>query len=410
MGSFGGGERGSGGSWVSSDKSRGRGLHGDWWDVVRELEREDRNGHGDERRRGDPVGGCGHDGAEYRRCPCLQFASKGVCPPLDTLSDLRFANPELQANALLLRGHLDLADSKLEEATNAYQAALDVFENTGNRSEQAKVHTFLRDTAQKRNNFADYIQHNGAHARITEEIHGQDVIRRSAKAVAEREFRLEREQHEKHKALLYNTMPKAIADRVLRGEQVNDSIPHACVMFIDLVGFTTMSSSMSAQDVVSVLEGIFTTCDEICALYDIMKIKTIGDSYMAAAFGEQPNSRITEQPNSAVVRITLAAREIMSTIQNSDEPLQARIGLHCGPVQAGIIGTERMQYDVWGDTVNVASRMESTGEPGRIHVSERFMQTLLEEAFPIPDSPFPKRVVEIKGKGRLTTYFLDVKA
>lgn len=110
--------------------------------------------------------------------------------------------------------------------------------------------------------------------------------------------------------------------------------------------------------------------------------------------------------NGAVSRITLAAQEIMLAIQNSNVPLQARIGLHCGPVHAGVIGTERMQYDVWGDTVNVASRMESTGEPGRIHVSAQFMQSLMSGGFPIPNSPFPKRTVEVKGKGPMTTYFL----
>lgn len=328
---------------------------------------------------------------------------------LDTLVDHHFVNPELHANVLVLRGHLYQADGSLDDAVSAYQAALDRLVSVGNKSEQAKVHTYLRDVAQKRNNFADYITHNEAHARITEEILGQDAMRRSAKAVAEREFRSERAEHEKHKTLLYNTLPKAIADRVLRGEQVNDSIDEACVMFLDLAGFTTMSSTMEAHQVVDVLGRLFTTCDEICARHQVMKIKTIGDSYMAAALGEQPNSRITKQPNSAVERITLAAREIMSAIQNSNGPLQARIGLHCGPVQAGIIGTERMQYDVWGDTVNVASRMESAGEPGRIHVSDAFAEILRQSEnsqFPVPNSLIERGEIEIKGKGTMTTYFL----
>jgi adenylate cyclase len=295
---------------------------------------------------------------------------------------------------LTLDGHLD-------EANRALQSALASAVRIGSKEHQCDVHKCLRDLAQKRNDFAGYIEHNEAVDRITNEIRGQEATRKLAMHAATHAFRTERAEHEKHKALLYNTLPRSIADRVLRGEQVNDSIDEACVMFLDLVGFTTMSAAMEAHQVVDVLGRLFTTCDEICARHQVMKIKTIGDSYMAAAFGEQPNS--------AVERITLAAREIMSAIQNSNVPLQARIGLHCGPVQAGIIGTERMQYDVWGDTVNVASRMESTGEPGHIHVSGAFAEILRQSnssQFPVPSSLIERGEIEIKGKGTMTTFYL----
>jgi class 3 adenylate cyclase len=142
-----------------------------------------------------------------------------------------------------------------------------------------------------------------------------------------------------------------------------------------------------------------------------MKIKTIGDSYMAVAF---PSAQYLQD-------IVHAAHTMLShtfTWPHNHELVLFRIGIHVGSVVAGVLGTERMQYDVWGDTVNVASRMESTGEAGRIHVSEAFALLLSpgtshlrerggDTQFPIPYSLFPRGEIEIKGKGTMTTYWLE---
>jgi class 3 adenylate cyclase len=127
---------------------------------------------------------------------------------------------------------------------------------------------------------------------------------------------------------------------------------------------------------------------------------------------EQPNNRITEQPNgSNVYRTANAALDMLDAVSHiispDGSPVSVRLGVHCGPVTAGVIGTARMQYDVWGDTVNVASRMESTGEAGRIHVSEQLAHLLSSSPFPVPWSLRERGELEIKGKGLMKTYWLE---
>jgi class 3 adenylate cyclase/Tfp pilus assembly protein PilF len=331
------------------------------------------------------------------------------------------------------RARLELHRQDAESARDHLMKALEIANEFGMRTESADLNRHLRDLAQKRNDFAGYIEHNNEYQRITEEIRGQEATRKLAMLEAEKRIEAERAEKEKHRALLHNTLPPAIAERVLRGETVNDSFESAAVMFMDMVGFTTMSASMDPNDVVRLLSDIFTACDAIMAQHGLMKIKTIGDSYMAVAFSNTEN----QIPNTKhVVSAANAAVDVLRTLSAAHPDIRVRIGLHCGPVTAGVIGTERMQYDVWGDTVNVASRMESHGEPGRVHVSESFALALDPGFKPEnrgrrtenvrhpgeswdPDSTVNKEsmtpdsmtlqergVIDIKGKGPMTTYWL----
>ncbi|MCO6465471.1 MAG: adenylate/guanylate cyclase domain-containing protein, partial [Bradyrhizobiaceae bacterium] len=155
-----------------------------------------------------------------------------------------------------------------------------------------------------------------------------------------------------------------------RGETISDHFEQAAVFFSDIVGFTSHSSEMDAPDVVRLLETLFRSFDELCAKHGVTKVKTIGDAYLCFK-GDEGGS-----VNAGAV--AAFATELQSATRHwpNGEPLQLRIGLHIGTATAGVIGTERLQYDVWGDTVNVASRMESSSEPGRIHVSEAFANAL----------------------------------
>jgi len=329
---------------------------------------------------------------------------------LDRQVSMRMDDPvvhaEHKANRATLakhRGDLDATHGYLVEA-------MTIATDAGLRDKSAEYHFMLRELAEQRNDFADYIKHNNEYQRLTEEINGKLTAQKMTMIDAEKRIAAERAEKDKHRTLLYNTLPPSIANRVLHGETVNDAFENAAVLFMDMVGFTTMSSTMNPNDVVRLLSEIFTAIDAIMNEHGVMKIKTIGDSYMAVAFanGEQQAAQ--------------SALSILQVMTDRFPQVQVRIGLHCGPVTAGVIGTERLQYDVWGDTVNVASRMESTGQPGRIHVSEAFAHALtrleLETgatagADVISDAPYhdftltERGTINVKGKGAMTTFWLE---
>ncbi|MBK9183670.1 MAG: tetratricopeptide repeat protein [Ignavibacteria bacterium] len=304
------------------------------------------------------------------------------------------------------------------------------------RKEEATILLHLRDLSQKQGDFPGYIDFNERYTRLAEEISGRDISVKLAMAEKQREIDAREKEHEKHMAVLHSTLPKHIADRVARGEVVNDQFDNASVLFLDVVGFTTHSSELDATIVVELLQNIFTSFDSICANNDVTKIKTIGDSYMAVAFqianSEQrianqiakvmPSVVEAQQIANSEQRIANVARAMMASEfmwPYTGERVRFRIGIHCGPVVAGVLGTERMQYDVWGDTVNVASRMESSSEPGRIHISEALAKALNEHKNSPPDplshaslergshTVVPRGEVDVKGKGTMKTYWLE---
>jgi class 3 adenylate cyclase/Tfp pilus assembly protein PilF len=321
---------------------------------------------------------------------------------LDAQGSVNAEFPAARARQLSNMAVIAERSGDLDGAKEHLTQALSIIEEIGQRSTAADYHRRLRDLAQARNDFAGYIEHNTAFLRITDEIRGQEATRKLVMVDAEKRIEAERAITEQHRTLLYSTLPPAIADRVLKGETVNDAFDHAAVMFMDMVGFTTMSSSMLPDDVVKLLGEIFSACDAIIAKHDLMKIKTIGDSYMSVAF-ESSEQRVA----SCEQRVASAALAMLRMMTERFPQIGVRIGIHSGPITAGVIGTERLQYDVWGDTVNVASRMESTGEAGRIHVSEAFANLLAADPLAADALTLtPRGMVEVKGKGAMQTYWL----
>lgn len=204
---------------------------------------------------------------------------------------------------------------------------------------------------------------------------------------------------ERSNELLTNAIPAAIAARLRRGEaRIAESYPATTVLFADLVGFTTWARQQDPQRVVGFLDAIFTRFDELTAEAGMEKIKTIGDEYMAVAGA--PQSLPTHA--SAAVRL---GRGMLRTIGEAraqfDIPLQLRVGLASGPVVGGVIGDRRILFDLWGDTVNVASRMQSAGIPGRVQVAPSTHALLRDEL------AFEEReLVDVKGLGSMTAYVL----
>jgi adenylate cyclase len=195
--------------------------------------------------------------------------------------------------------------------------------------------------------------------------------------------------------LLLNVLPQPIIDRLNAGEKViADRYDDVTVVFSDLVGFTEISARLPAATLVTSLNGLFSAFDEACTALGVEKIKTIGDAYLAAAGLPGTNADHVH----AAADLALAMR---AAVGEAGAPWQVRIGLNRGPVMAGVIGTSKFVYDIWGDAVNVASRLETTSPPGRIQISES-AATALRDAFEIE----PRGTIELKGKGSTEAYFL----
>lgn len=201
-------------------------------------------------------------------------------------------------------------------------------------------------------------------------------------------------------ALLANILPEAIAERLKArpGERVADAVPQASVLFSDLVGFTELAQELGAARTVDILDQVVTEFDRLAATHGVEKIKTIGDGYMAVAGVSQP------QDDHAVrlARMALCLPELVARLSETHGvDLRVRIGIAGGPVMAGVIGADKFSYDVWGETVNLASRLESHGIPGEIQVSAEVREAL-QDGFVFE----PRGPIDVKGVGLLETWLL----
>lgn len=213
---------------------------------------------------------------------------------------------------------------------------------------------------------------------------------------AREELELEREKSE---SLLRNLLPEPIAERLKRGEKrIADRLEEVTIVFADLVGFTSMSEGLSPDEVVDLLGSLVADFDRLVDRYQMEKIRTIGDAYMAVAGApEQSSDHLERAADMALEMVEIAHGHTTPT----GHRLDLRVGIDSGPVVAGVIGIRKFVYDVWGDTVNTASRMESHGVAGRIQVTPR-VHDGLQESFRF-DARGP---IDIKGKGPMMTYFL----
>lgn len=200
--------------------------------------------------------------------------------------------------------------------------------------------------------------------------------------------------------LLSSILPDAIAERLKRGERpIADRLEAVSVVFADVVGFTSLSESLEPESLVDLLDRIFDEFDSLADQIGLEKIKTVGDAYIVVAGLPTPRSDHIH----AAAEMALAMRDHLNQVETPDDVgrIEMRFGIHCGPVVAGVIGTKKLAYSLWGDTVNIASRMESQGRPNSIHVSEPIQRSLVDQY------EFDARgTMDIKGKGPMETYFL----
>ena len=229
-------------------------------------------------------------------------------------------------------------------------------------------------------------------------LNREELLQDLDRQVNERTAELNAERR-KSESLLRNMLPAPIAMRLKDGHRVADR-RIATVMFIDLVGFSSWSSDMEPTVLLEKLDTIFAQIDIVTKQFGLEKIKTIGDCYMAAAGIPLPQADHAD-------RVVQAALEIIKAIplikEKVDMPIAMRVGIHCGPVVAGVIGTDKAFYDIWGNTVNVASRLESYGQPGKVHISDQVRQ-LLSKEYRLED----RGVTLMKNVGDIRSWFVEL--
>ncbi|HAZ49975.1 MAG TPA: adenylate/guanylate cyclase domain-containing response regulator [Cyanobacteria bacterium UBA11369] len=243
----------------------------------------------------------------------------------------------------------------------------------------------------------------GAIDYVTKPIHWPVLLQRVRRIIKEAQLYKELlESQAANEKLLLNTFPKPIVERLKKVEWViADQFENVSVLFADMVGFTRLASQISPTELILKLNSIFSEFDQLTERYGLEKIKTIGDGYMVASGLPTPR----EDNADAMLEMALAMQETIEKIGNQTrESLKLRIGINSGPVVAGVIGIKKFSYDLWGDTVNTASRMEKYGFPGCIQVTEATYKQLSKKHL------FTAReAIDIKGKGKMKTFLLDFK-
>jgi len=207
-------------------------------------------------------------------------------------------------------------------------------------------------------------------------------------------------ERNRSETLLENVLPAKIAARLKDGTQmVADRFDQVSVLFADMVGSTEMASKLSPEDMVALLNEVFSEFDSITVRHGVEKISTSGDNYLVASGVPEPRSDHAQ----ALVRVALEMRDYLEERRGKlDVVLQMRFGINTGPAVAGVVGQRNFHYDIWGDAVNTASRMESHGEPGRVQISEATFE-LVKDEFECE----PRGDIDIKGKGLMRTWFVE---
>jgi class 3 adenylate cyclase len=210
-----------------------------------------------------------------------------------------------------------------------------------------------------------------------------------------------RTEHARAERLLLNVLPAEIAEQLKAhpGKTIAQQFDQITALFADVVGFTPLSSRLSPQEAVRLLNELFTAFDRIAASYDLEKVKTMGDGYMIVAGAPTPR----DDDCDAIARLALDMRDwVDHRVADDGIKLRIRIGINSGSAVGAVVGTTKFAYDMWGDTINIASRMESSGVPGRIQVAKPAFSRL-KNSYVLE----PRGSIDIKGKGELETWFLE---
>jgi class 3 adenylate cyclase len=317
---------------------------------------------------------------------------------------------------------------RVEEAIEHLQRALAIAEDLAAKPRMYRIHQLFAEIYEQAGNDSRALWHFKTYHRLKDEVTGdQQNLRyktlqtrhQADRAAAEAEifrlknvelaqaneelaqaYKLVENERSRAETLLLNVLPPSIASRIQTGETViADRFEDVTVLFVDIVNFTQLSARNEPEEMVEMLNWVFSVFDNLTERFGLEKIKTIGDAYMIASGIPTPRPDHAE----AAARMALVMVDEFRTFSlQAGLQTTVRVGIHSGPVVAGVIGKKKFIYDLWGDTVNTASRMESHGEAGKIHLSEDVVERLAGKGFLFEQ----RSVMEIKGKGMMQTYFL----
>jgi class 3 adenylate cyclase len=298
---------------------------------------------------------------------------------------------------------IDLNEGNASAAIQLMQEAYARLVETGDNSEALRVAEDLEGYLTEEGRFEEALSVLKSSVQIQKMIYAGEIERSVEIASVRERLAKEREtvlaRDEERTKVLHSVMPAHIANRLTAGErQIVDTLPAVTILFADVVGFTELVSSMTGEALLDLLSKLFAGLDDAAARYGCERIKTIGDSYMAICGASESIENHTER----IVRMALAV--INGEVQLPFEPSRLRIGINTGPVIAGVMDGQRIAYDVWGDTVNVAARMEEHSRPGSINCTEAVAQRIMQ----MPEFRLIKREpLSIHGKGLMTTYWVE---
>lgn len=338
-----------------------------------------------------------------------------VCEEIgDVDRGTNFANDAVSrakaAEAQTLLGEALAAVASLEKRAGASQQAIEklqqvfqLFVDTSNIRRALQIGSELVDWLVDDERYQEAVGIQKECSRLQASVVEREIEHTIQITKARAQLESDREQlrtrEEERTRVLQSVLPIHIADRLMNGEtHIADRIPDVTILFADIVGFTTLAAETEPEQLIKLLEDLFRAFDSVCALHNCERIKTIGDSYMAI-------SRAMDDTEQQTVNLVRVALDIMrSETSLPIHPSKLRIGVHCGAVIAGVMSGDRLSYDVWGDTVNVAARMEQYSLPGRILCTTDVAQRISN----IPDIIVTEReTIDVRGKGPMVTYWVS---
>lgn len=295
----------------------------------------------------------------------------------------------------------------IEFAENQFNIALSMFEELHHATEIYKIHYYLSELFVQKGEWERAYEHHHTYHKLYIDVQNEDALYQAQKLEHQRKLESDQKDRElrivryqEQEKILHNMLPSRIAEQILDGKTtIAEKVDEVSIFFSDIVDFTQISEKLSPETLLEDLNTIFTKFDVIASKFGVEKIKTIGDSYMAAC---GVPTACSDHAN-RLAQFAFEIRDTANQLKLGDSIVRIRIGLHSGSAIAGVIGQHKYAYDVWGDAVNIASRMERHGIPGRIHVSEDFKNMLSDSEY-----EFEYRgEIEVKGKGKMNTYFMN---